>query len=339
MRWPPRDAQLVETIEAHAAGEPLRVLLRGAPLVVGNTMLEKRRYAEEHIDDLRRSLMWEPRGHADMYGALMTAPTTADGDLGVLFLHNDGFSTMCGHGVIALATVLWETGMTGQTNILLDTPAGRVDVNLETDGQRAKRVSFVNVPAFVDRLDYVIEVPGIGTLTLDVAFGGAYYAFCDAAAVGLALDVDRAEAIVETGRTIKRALQADEQFSLVHPEHEDLGFLYGVIFVGPAKDDSSHSRHACVFANGELDRSPTGTGVSARAAILWQRGQLKTATKISIEGVCDEAFDVEVVDSPVELVDAESTVTTRVGGTAYLTGRCQWLRRDDDPLRDGVLLR
>ena len=173
MRWPPRDAQLIETIDAHAAGEPLRVLLRGSPLVVGRTMLEKRRYAEEHIDDLRRSLMWEPRGHADMYGALLTAPTTDDGDLGVLFLHNDGFSTMCGHGIIALGTILWETGMTSQNELKLDTPAGRVNVCLQTTDQRAERVSFINVASFVDSLEYTVHVPEFGDLVVDIAFGGA----------------------------------------------------------------------------------------------------------------------------------------------------------------------
>lgn len=338
MRWPPRDAQLTETIDAHAAGEPLRVLLRGAPLAVGKTMLEKRRYAEEHIDDLRRALMWEPRGHADMYGALMTAPTTDDGDLGVLFLHNDGFSTMCGHGVIALGTVLWETGMTSQTEIRLDTPAGRVHVNLDVDGQRATRVSFVNVPAFVDRLDHEVTVPGIGSLSVDVAFGGAYYAFCDAQAVGLELDANNAQAITQLGRVIKQTLIADPEFCLQHPQHDDLGFLYGVIFVSRAKDSTHHSRHACVFANGELDRSPTGTGVSARAAILSRRGQLSERQKIEIEGVSGEVFDVEVI----ELLDAgglDRAASTRVGGAAYLTGRCQWVRRDNDPLRDGILLR
>lgn len=343
MRWPPRDAHLIETIDAHAAGEPLRVLLRGAPLVVGKTMMEKRRYAEEHIDDLRRALMWEPRGHADMYGALMTAPTTDDGDLGVLFLHNDGFSTMCGHGVIALGTVLWETGMTSDTEIRLDTPAGRVHVTLDVDGQRAQRVSFVNVPAFVDRLDHQVDIPGLGEISIDVAFGGAYYAFCDAATVGLKLDADNTRSIIQLGRTIKQTLQADASFSLRHPNHVDLGFLYGVIFVSSPVKPSSHSRHACVFANGELDRSPTGTGVSARAAILSQRGELATGKMIAIEGVCNEVFDVEVLDAEVieelEITGLRTSVSTRVGGAAYLTGRCQWVRRDNDPLRDGILLR
>ncbi|HIF32330.1 MAG TPA: GNAT family N-acetyltransferase [Planctomycetaceae bacterium] len=337
MRWPPHDAQLIETIDAHAAGEPLRVLLRGAPLVVGRTMLEKRRYATEHIDDLRRALMWEPRGHADMYGALLTAPTTEDGDLGVLFLHNDGFSTMCGHGIIALGTVLWETGMTTQDELKLDTPAGRINVCLQTNEQRAERVSFTNVPSFVDTLDHTLHVDGYGDVVVDIAFGGAYYAFCSAEAVGLTLTASRAQEIIVAGRAIKAALS--EELQLRHPQHDDLGFLYGVIFTAPAVKEGAHSRHACIFANGELDRSPTGTGVSARAAILFQRGQIGRGECITIEGICDQAFDVEIVDVVSSATSATQSVVTRVGGTGHLTGRSQWVRRDNDPLRDGILIR
>lgn len=333
MRWPPRDAQLIETVEAHAAGEPLRVLLRGAPLVAGSTMLEKHHYAEEHLDALRRALMWEPRGHADMCGALLTAPTTPDGDLGVLFLQNDGFSTMCGHAIIALATVLWESGMTNQRQLEFDTPAGRVSASIEGETQRATRVSFLNVPAFVDRLDFEIAVPGWGDVCVDIAYGGTYYAFCDVRSIGdLPLTTANAPDIVRYGQLVKNAILQSSDFRLQHPDAEELGFLDGVIFTSPAVGDA-HSRHACVFANGELDRSPAGAGVSARAALLHARGQLPLGERIHIEGVCGESFDVEAVQAL-----KNDRVRTRVGGRGFLIGRCQWVRRDDDPMSDGFYL-
>jgi proline racemase len=342
MQWPPHDAQLIETLDAHAAGEPLRVLLRGAPLVVGSTMLEKRRYAEEHIDDLRRSLMWEPRGHADMYGALLTAPTTDDGDLGVLFLHNDGFSTMCGHGIIALGTVLWETGMTRQTDLQFDTPAGRVHATIMPSGKRAERVSFLNVPSFVERTGYSVNVNGLGAIEVDIAFGGAYYAFVkidSLSCIDRKLELDNAQQLIQIGRDIKQSLLNDSEFSLHHPLHDELSFLYGVIFTGDAKSHDAHSRHVCIFANGELDRSPTGTGVSARAALLYEREQIGLNHPISIEGISDATFDVEVVAEDASELNLPQRIVTRVSGKAYLTGRCQWVRREDDPLQNGLLIR
>src|SRR5439155_12187820 len=182
---PPASWRRVTTIDAHAAGEPLRVILSAEP-IPGRTIVEKRRYARERLDRLRTSLLFEPRGHADMYGAVPTEPVTPDGDLGVLFCHNEGWSTMCGHGVIALATVATELGLVPAADeIALDTPAGRVLAHLRRDGARVRSVAFENVPSFVLDLDLTVDVPGIGTVSYDLAFGGAFYAFVDAASVGL----------------------------------------------------------------------------------------------------------------------------------------------------------
>src|SRR3989441_11926402 len=229
-RWrPPASWRRLATIESPAAGEPLRVIVEGLEPIPGATILEKRRFARERLDGLRRALMFEPRGHADMYGAIPTAAVTPDGDLGVLFMHNEGWSTMCGHGVIALVTVALETGMLeAPGEIRLDVPAGRVIARARREGSRVRSVAFENVPSYVVALDERVAVPGIGTVRYDLAFGGAYYAFVDAASVSLELTPERFRDLIAAGSAIKRAVTRAREVR--HPREPDLGFLYGTIF-------------------------------------------------------------------------------------------------------------
>ena len=209
----PEGARVITTLDTHAAGEPLRIVTGGYPDLPGATILERRRYALEHHDDLRRALMWEPRGHADMYGCVLTPPISAEADFGVLFLHNEGYSTMCGHGVIALVTALIETGAFpasgAQTPVNLDTPAGLVRAVAHVDASgRVERVSFRNVPSFVYAPDLEIDVAPYGRLKVDVVFGGAFYAYLDAAQVGLAVAPEQTRELVAAGEAIKRAVNA-----------------------------------------------------------------------------------------------------------------------------------
>ncbi len=357
------------TIDAHTAGEPLRIITSGWPEPVGATMLEKRRYAREHQDHLRRFLMWEPRGHADMYGCLLTAPTTPDGDVGVLFMHNEGFSTMCGHGIIGLVKVGLECGLfvvNDEKEIRIDTPAGRVTAQAHraTDGT-IERVSFRNVASFLLEKDlpvYVPElfatenteqhramisnqsssfsVPSVSSvannqpLICDIAFGGAFYAYVDAPSIGLALTSENYSRIIHLGKAIKRAVM--HSYAITHPSgNADLNFLYGVIFVEKLAD-GAHSRNVCVFADGEVDRSPTGTGVSGRAAIHWTRGELKLGQTITIESILGTAFDVTALEET--RVGATPAIIPQVSGTAHITGRHEFLLDPHDPLNTGFLL-
>jgi len=331
----------ITTIDAHAAGEPLRVIVDGFPQPPGATVLEQRRFAALHLDHFRRALMWEPRGHADMYGCLLTAPTTPDGDLGVLFMHNDGFSTMCGHGVIAVVTVAIECGLVPVPEgdpapvLRLDTPAGRVTATATLSHGRVEDVSFVNVPSFVLASDIEVVIAGLGVVRCDVAFGGAFYAFVDATSLGLELVPANTARLIELGMAIKRAIGAT--CPIVHPNGDaDLNFLYGTIFLDPGRA-AVHSRHACVFANGELDRSPTGTGVSGRAAILHARGQLTVGEAIRIESLIGTQFVVRVVETVA--VGDRPAVVPEVSGSAWITGRHEFLIDPRDPLRHGFLLR
>ncbi|MFN2125212.1 MAG: proline racemase family protein [Candidatus Promineifilaceae bacterium] len=339
-QWqPPAEWQRITTIEAHTAGEPLRVLTGGFPVLPGDSILAKRRYAKENYDELRTALMWEPRGHADMYGCIVTEPVTADGDLGVLFLHNEGFSTMCGHGIIGLAKVALDTGMIEKPGdrpvIKMDTPAGRVTAYAQKENNFVKSVSFHNVPSFVYALDQVVEVPGLGLLKYDLAFGGAFYAFCRAEDVGVDLSPVDYRKLIDLGMCIKRAVM--DSLPLAHPFEEDLGFLYGTIFIGEAEDPAHHSRNVCIFAEGEVDRCPTGTGVSARAAIHFARGELGLDEPFVVESILGTTFTGRVIQEvqfgPYKAVIPEVT------GSAHISGRAEWLIDPHDPLRQGFILR
>jgi trans-L-3-hydroxyproline dehydratase len=330
----------IRTIDAHTAGEPLRVIVDGFPEPQGRSVLAKRRFAREHHDGLRRALMWEPRGHADMYGCLLTEPATDDGDVGVLFMHNEGFSTMCGHGIIGLVKVGLDYGLLSSDDdepvIRIDTPAGRVmaKARRHVDG-RVDTVSFLNVPSFLLERDLAVRVDGVGTVTCDIAFGGAFYAYTDAGPLDLPLEPGARAKIIDLGMRIKRAVM--DQYEIMHPSGEDdLNFLYGTIFVeqlaGPV-----HSRNVCVFAEGEVDRSPTGTGVSGRAAIHHARGELGIGETITIESILGTCFDVRVREE-TRVADVPAIVP-EVTGRAHVTGHHEFLIDPDDELRDGFILR
>ena len=339
-RWtPPDDWLRITAIDAHTGGEPLRVIVDGFPALPGKTILERRRFAQEKLDALRTALMWEPRGHADMYGCLVTSPVTPEADLGVLFLHNEGFSTMCGHGIIAVTTVLVDTGVlpaTGPvTRVGIDTPAGFVEAMAYLAGDRVERVAFRNVPSFVVALDQRVEVEGLGAVPYDLAFGGAYYAYVPADAVGVGLGPEDHDRLVQVGKAIKGAVRA--QRSVEHPLEPDLGFLYGTIFVGPARSGDAHSRNVCVFAEGEVDRSPTGTGVSGRMAIHHARGDVGVGDPLVIESILGTRFTGRVVAETT--FGPHAAVVPEVEGTASIIGRNELWIDPRDPLRDGFILR
>ncbi|TPV96481.1 MAG: proline racemase [Myxococcales bacterium FL481] len=328
----------IQTIDAHTGGEPLRIVTKGLPPIVGDTILDKRTYAERELDGLRRALMLEPRGHADMYGAFLTEPTTPDGHVGVLFLHNAGFSTMCGHGIIALGKVGIERGLFRADDdgvIRFDTPAGRVVASVRRDGDRVVEVSFRNVASFVQHADAAVEIAGIGRVRYDLAYGGAFYAYVEATDLGVAVRPENQDRLVELSRAIKPVVQAHTP--PVYPGGDErLGFVYGVIFSEPGQG-GVHTRNVCVFADGEVDRSPTGTGVSGRAAILHARGELALGEDIEIASIIGSSFRVRVAETTT--VGPHAAIVPEVAGTAFITGEHTFVFDPSDPLRDGVLLR
>jgi proline racemase len=342
LTWPRfPDGRTITTIDAHAAGEPLRIITGGLPELPGATILERRRFMQENLDHIRRARMWEPRGHFDMYGCVLTPPVTPEAHIGVLFMHNEGYSTMCGHGVIALVTALIETGALpddgARTAVNLDTPAGLVRATAHMRaGGKVERVSFLNVPSFLYARDLDIEVPGIGSIQTDIGFGGAFYAILPAERLGLDVVPAQRAALVAAGEAVKRAVNATTRIQ--HPLESDLGFLYGTILTGPPEDSSHHSRNICVFANAEVDRSPTGTGVSARVAVHHARGELDANTAIQVESILGRS---SVFTGRVHSLTAEGdfpAVVPEVSGRAFLTGRHTFVLDADDPLGAGFLV-
>ncbi len=327
------------TIDAHTGGEPLRIILNGHPELPSPRVLDARRFVRDHHDDLRKLLMWEPRGHADMYGCLVTGPETEGADCGVIFLHNEGYSTMCGHGIIALTKVLLETGVLPQTapvtEVRIDTPAGLVTAHGYVHDGFVDRVSFENVPSYVVGLDDVVQVPDVGDVRYDLAFGGAFYAIVDAGRLGLELSASNLRALIDAGMSIKRTITGQRE--IVHPLDDDLGFLYGTIFVWPGGAEGVHSRNVCVFAEGEVDRSPTGTGVSARAAIHYARGEIGLGEWIEIESIVGSRFRVRVKSESE--YGGHPAIIPEVEGTAHITGRHEFVLDPADPLQPGFFLR
>lgn len=336
---PPAHWVKIRTIDAHTEGEPLRVIVSGYPPLRGDTILARRRYAKAHLDHLRTALMWEPRGHADMYGCLITPPVSGTADFGVLFLHNDGYSTMCGHGIIAVTKIVLETGMltmgAPETRVGIDTPAGLVTAFAQIEHGRVARVRFRNVPSFVVALDETVEVRGLGKIRYDLAFGGAYYACVRAEDAGVSCTPQDYRALIEKGMAIKYAVMASRK--VAHPFEEDLNFLYGTIFTAAPHASDAQSRNVCIFAEGEVDRSPTGTGVSARAAIHHARGEIGIGEPIIIESIIGSRFTVQVAETT--RFGQYDAVVAEVTGRAAITGQHEFYIDHTDSLRDGFILR
>jgi len=336
---PPVHWPRITTIDVHTAGEPLRVIVTGYPELPGQTILARRRYAADHFDYLRKILMWEPRGHADMYGCVITPPTSRDAHFGVLFLHNEGYSSMCGHGIIAVTKVAVETGLVAKTHpvtvVRIDSPAGVITAYAKINRGIVESVVFRNVPSFVLALDEIVDVPGLGEIRYDLAFGGAFYAYVQADQCGLKCVPEEFRALIDKGMAIKKAIMKSR--TIPHPFEPDLSSLYGTIFIAPPIGSGAGSRNVCIFADGEVDRSPTGTGVSGRLAIHFARKEVGIMQRIVVESILGTKFIGQVVETLV--FGNHNAVIPEVEGTAYITGRNEFLIDPEDPLRNGFILR
>jgi len=338
------------TVELHTGGEPVRIVVDGLPPIPGGTILEKRRYARMHLDHLRRALMAEPRGHADMYGVWPVAPDLPDVDLAVLFTHNEGFSTMCGHATIALGRWAVEEGLVAvpapgsdgvsRAPVRLQAPCGRIEVEVDVVAGRVGDVRFRSVPAFAAALDVPLEVEGVGAVTVDVGYGGAFYALVDAGALGVELGATPLRTVVDRATAVTRAA-AD--VALTHPDSADLAFLYGTI-VRDVGDDRApeDSRNVCVFADRQVDRSPTGSGVTARTAVRHARGAVAAGEVRRFTSLTGAVFTARVVAEHAPGAHAPTgvpSVVVEVGGRAHRSGTAEFVLEPDDPLREGFLLR
>jgi proline racemase len=334
MRW----SRTFTTIDAHTGGEPLRIITSGLPTLKGSTILERRRWMRDNFDDLRRILLWEPRGHADMYGAILTPPVSAEADYGVLFLTNEGYSTMCGHGIIALTTVLLETGMVPmvppETSITFDAPAGLIRARACIEDDRVASVSFVNVPSFqfVKTLELDLSV---GSIAVDVAFGGAFYALVDAVALGTRVVRERIGELISLGMEVKHAVEA--KLDVVHPFEPDLRAIYGTIISDDPITSESDGRNVTIFAESEVDRSACGTGTSAKLANLYAKGQIELGAPFVHESIIDTTMTGRVLSETT--VGDYPAVITEISGRGFITGFHTFVVDPEDPTRQGFLVR
>jgi trans-L-3-hydroxyproline dehydratase len=329
--------RIFTTIDAHAGGEPLRIITSGIPPLQGATILERRREMFEEHDAIRRMLMWEPRGHADMYGAILTPPVTPEADFGILFMHNEGYSTMCGHGIIAVTTALIETGtLTANTDapvtVGYDSPAGFIRATATLTGDRVTQVAFENVPSFVYADAVPVRMPD-GELSVPVVFGGAFYALAPAPP-DVEIAPGNARALIDYGMTVKYAVE--ERMEVVHPLEPELRGIYGTIITG-APGEGADGRNVTIFADGEVDRSPCGTGTAARVAWLHATGELPMGVAYVHESITGARFTGRALRETT--VGNLPAIVPEIAGRGFLTGVHTFLVEPDDPLRDGFLVR
>ena len=329
----------ISTVEVHTGGEPFRIVTSGVPKMPGNAIVERRAWLRENADDIRKALMFEPRGHADMYGAYLTTPVSPSADFGVIFMHNEGYSDHCGHGVIALATAAVELGWVErrvpETRVGIDAPCGFIEAFVRWDGQHADGVRFVNVPSFIFKRDVTVQTPTWGAVTGDIAYGGAFYFYTSGQPHGLEIRESSIDALKQFGAEVKQA--ANIAFPVVHPDIPEINHIYGTIIDGAPRHPGSTQANCCVFADREVDRSPTGSGTAGRVAQLYLRGQLGLGESIVNESVIGTAFEARVLEET--RVGAFQAVIPEVSGNAHVCGFANWVLDARDPLRNGFLVR
>ncbi len=331
--------KLITVVDLHTEGMPTRIVTGGFGSVPGTTMREKQHYIQEHMDALRSLLMCEPRGHQVMNGAILLPPCEQGADLGVVFIDVDGYLDMCGHGTIGTCTVAIETGLITPveplTHVILDTPAGRVTAEATVQNGRVKKVKLQNVPSFMYQRDLQVQVPDLGTLSLDIAYGGNFYAILPATAVNLTLDKQHTQDLLSVGMRIMRAIRA--QFPLRHPLASENSTSKHVMFTGPADKVEATAKNAVVIAPGVFDRSPCGTGTSARMAQLFARQQLALQQDFVHESITGSLFTGRLIEQ-VRLTPEMIAVIPTIEGRAWITGFQNLVLDPEDPFPAGFIL-
>ncbi len=332
-----RTRRVFHAVDSHTEGMPTRVITGGVAPLPGDTMAQRREWFVAHSDDVRTLLMYEPRGHASMSGAILQPSTRPDADWGVLFIEVSGCLPMCGHGTIGVATVLVETGMVRVTEpvttVRLDTPAGLVVAEVAVHDGAARSVTLRNVPSYCDRLDATVQVPGLGAVRYDLAYGGNFYAMVELAELGLPFERAEKQRLLDAGLAIMTAINEDD--APVHREDPAIAGCHHVALIAPGSS-AQHSRHAMAIHPGWFDRSPCGTGTSARMAQLHARGDLGLGTDFVNESFIGTRFTGRLVD--LATVGGRPAVLPTITGRAWLTGTAQYFLDPDDPFPAGFLL-
>ncbi|MGO7761366.1 proline racemase family protein [Rhizobium ruizarguesonis] len=329
----------ISTIEMHTGGEPFRIITTGLPVLPGATIVARRQFLLEKYDHIRRALTLEPRGHADMYLGILTPPVSPDGHFGVIFAHNEGYSDHCGHGVIALssAAVLlgWVERTCPETRVVIDAPCGRIEAFVEWNGAEVGKVRFINVASFVWAKDAEVTTPSFGKVKGDIAFGGAFYFYADGTPYDLDISPENVERLIQFGDEVKQA--ANKAYPVVHDEIPELNHIYGTIISGPPKRPSALQANCCIFADRQVDRSPTGSGTAGRTAILAARGLLADGETWTNESFIGSTMSAKVL-SHMSFHGREAIIP-EVSGSAHFLGTANWHIDPADTIGMGFLVR
>ncbi len=331
-------ARVFSAIDTHTGGEPTRTIIGGLPYIPGKGVVDKMKYLREHMDWIRTALMFEPRGHSVMSGAILTEPTHPEADIGVIFIETGGYLPMCGHDTIGVSTVLIETGMVRVeepvTYITLDTPAGLTRVKVDVENGTAKAVTFRNVPSFVFAADATIDIPEHGKIKVDISYGGNVYAIVAAEALEMEIRPENAIQLIEKGRIVRDAVNA--QVKIQHPEKDFINSCTHVEFYGEPTTVEAHVKNAVFFANSGIDRSPCGTGTSAKIATLYAKGKIRLNEEFVHESIIGSIFRARAVEET--RVGPHAAIISEITGSAYIMGINQLFIDPDDPHRNGFLL-
>ena len=333
-----RIGRVFSAIDTHTGGEPTRTIIGGIPYIPGKTIVDKMTYLKEEMDWVRTALMFEPRGHSVMSGVILTEPTRPEADIGVIFIETGGYLPMCGHDTIGVSTVLVETGMVKVeepvTRITLDTPAGLTRVKVDVENGVAKSVTFRNIPSFVFAADVIVDIPKFGQIKMDVSYGGNVYAILPADSIGMEIRPENASDIISKGKLVRDAVNA--QVKIQHPEKDFIDSCTHVEFYGRPTTAGAHVKNAVFFADGGIDRSPCGTGTSAKVATLYAKGELQLNENFVHESIIGSIFRAKAVEETK--VGQYDAIIPEVSGRAHITGINQLLIDPDDPHRNGFLL-
>ncbi|MHC1720309.1 MAG: proline racemase [Clostridiaceae bacterium] len=332
--------KIINAIDSHTAGEPTRIVVSGIPHIPGKNMPEKKLYLEEHMDYIRESLMHEPRGHKDMFGSIITAPTMKDADLGIIFMDGAGYLNMCGHGSIGAATAAVETGMVTVnepiTEIGLETPAGLVKARVSVEDGIVQNVTIRNVPAFLYKENVEVDVPGVGKIILDVSFGGSFFAIVNVKQFGLKVCIDNLDELVPKALATLNAV--NKQVKVQHPEKTHIKTIDIIeVYDEQPTNPEATMKNVVIWGQGSIDRSPCGTGTSAKMATLYAKGKLSLNEEFVYESILGTIFRGILVENTY--VGEYKAVIPEITGNAYITGFNQFVFSENDPLKHGFVLR
>lgn len=329
----------IHAVDSHTAGEATRVVVGGVPKIPGKNMPEKKQWLEDNLDYLRTAIMLEPRGHKDMFGSILTQPTVDEADYGIIFMDGGGYLNMCGHGTIGAMTVAVETGMVPVTEpvtkVVQEAPAGLIHGQVFVEDGKAKKVSFTNVPAFLYKKDQEVELPGYGKIRFDISFGGSFFAIVKAEQVGLEIVPENAAKLQDLGIQLRDII--NKEIPVQHPELPHIHSVDLVEWWSNTETKGATLKNCVVFGQGQVDRSPCGTGTSAKMATLFAKGELKMGEKFFYESILGTIFEGEIVRKAK--VGEYDAVIPQITGSAYITGFNHFVIDETDPVKYGFILK